>query len=85
MQLAYDITIGPLQGLLGLVGLEAPFFKCTLETSRKDVKLHSETSREDVKLHSEKCGEDVNYTRNELRRCETTLETSGEDVIMSTS
>ncbi len=43
-------------------------WKTTLETGGKDVKLHS---KRDEKMW--------NYTRNGWRRCETTLETSGED------
>jgi hypothetical protein len=33
-----------------------------------------------LKLHSKRVEKMWNYARNELRRCETTLETSGEDV-----
>ena len=33
-----------------------------------------------MKLHSNRVEKMYNYTRNEWRRCETTLETSGEDV-----
>ncbi len=38
-----------------------------------------ETSWKDVKLHSKRVGKMGHYTRNEWRRCKATLETSGED------
>ncbi len=63
--------------------------KTTLETSGEDVKITLETSGDDVKTTPQMSGEDVkttpemsgceNYTRNDWRRCKTTLETSVED------
>jgi hypothetical protein len=38
-----------------------------------------ETSGEDAKLHSKRVEKMQNYTRNWWRRCETTLQTTGED------
>ncbi len=45
-------------------------------------KLSARTSFSDnlVKIHSKRVGKMFNYTQNEWRRCEITLETSGEDV-----
>ncbi len=39
-----------------------------------------ETCGEDAKLHSKRVEKMLNHTRNEWRRCQTTLRTSGEDV-----
>jgi hypothetical protein len=53
----------------------------TLETSGEDVTLHSKRVEKMCgKLHSKRVEKMSNYTRNEWRRCKTTLETSGEDL-----
>ncbi len=44
-----------------------------------EVKNTLETSGEDFELHSKRVEKISNYTRNEWRRFQTTLETSGED------
>ncbi len=52
--------------------------KTTLETGWEDVKLHSKRVEKRKKLHSKRVEKRKNYTRNELRRLETTLVPSGE-------
>ncbi len=44
------------------------------------MKTTLETSGKDVKLHSKRVEKMRNYTRDEWKRCETTLETSGDEV-----
>jgi hypothetical protein len=48
------------------------------------VRTTLETSGEDVKIHSKRVEKMWKDTPNEWRRCETTLETSGEDDVRLT-
>jgi hypothetical protein len=59
----------------------------SLETSvifaakQADLQRTYEEKLQKVKLHSKRVEKMKKYTRNEWRRCKTTLETSGEDII----
>ncbi len=59
-----------------------PEFILSTPYMAEKAKTTLETSGKDVTLHSKRVGKMWNYTRNERRRCKTTIETGGEDVTL---
>ncbi len=53
---------------------------CTAGTRSVKIKVHSKRVEKMAQIHSKRVEKVSKYTRNERRRCQNTLETSGEDV-----